>query len=66
MIDYTNYTDRHIRNLEKPSEEEEALANLQADEAVKSFLGKYANEPRFAKRIYRKLADKLVDESTKW
>lgn len=62
MIDYAAYSDRTIRNKETPSEEEDALADMQADHEVASFLERFSKEPKFLrKRLAPKLATKLVE-----
>jgi hypothetical protein len=60
-LDYRDYTDKHIRNKETLSEEEQALAELQANQEVEQFLSRFKDEPRFFKRIAPKLAGKLLD-----
>lgn len=59
MNTFSKNSDKYIRNQDKPSKAEEALAELQADQEVGGFLDRFKDEDKFIKRIISKLVTKL-------
>lgn len=61
MTTFSKFSDKYIRNQDKLSDVEEALADLQADQEVHSFFDRFKDEDKFFKRVISKLTSKLEE-----